>query len=102
MRVLSWPVLLFTVLALMADLSMVSAFRATSPRGKFEDRIARRAGGVIAVAPRNVDRLETTDPLRVGWRTFRARYGGAWEAALGAADGPFFLSSGPTLADIGA
>ena len=48
------------------------------------------------VAPFGVSRA--TGMANFNW----ARYGGAWEAALGATDGPFFLSSGPTLADIGA
>jgi len=48
------------------------------PTGRFDDRIRTREGGAMVVAPRALDQLASSDPLRIGWEAFGARHGGGW------------------------
>jgi len=72
------------VLFLTASLSVttLSASVEKSHEGRFKDAVRSREGGVIAVAPRPVNDLESTDSLYQGWDGFRARHGGAWKIYL--------------------
>jgi subtilisin-like proprotein convertase family protein len=75
---------LVVVLVLTASLSVttLSAAVEKTHEGRFKDAIRFREGGVIAVAPRPVNDLESNDSLYQGWDEFRARHGGAWKIFL--------------------
>jgi subtilisin-like proprotein convertase family protein len=57
-----------------ATVAIASAEQAD--RGRFDRFVRPRVGGVIGVAPRNVDRLSPEDPLRRSWEAFRGD--GGW------------------------
>ena len=71
-------------LALAVTVAVTTALAASGqrPAGRFDDRIRPREGGAMVVAPRALDRLAASDPLRVGWEEFGARHGGAWTVYL--------------------
>ncbi len=78
---------------------LVPAQAATERREptRFDDRIRHREGGAIAVLPRPLDSFDASDPLRVRWEEFRARYGAGWTVYLDDRTGLPSMVSGPGI-----
>ena len=75
-----------SLVALAVTLSFAVSFawglRPTDSNGRFGQHVRPRQGGVIAVAPRALDRLDPADRLRLDWEEFRGRQGGRWQVYL--------------------
>jgi subtilisin-like proprotein convertase family protein len=76
--------------------TMATALAATGHRGpsRLDGRVVHREGGAVAVLPRPLESLESTDALRAGWERFRADHGSAWEIHLDERTGLPSLVSG--------
>jgi hypothetical protein len=62
--------------------SFAWALRPTDSNSRFQAHVQSRQGGVIAIAPRALDRLDHSDKLRSDWEEFRGRHGGRWQVYL--------------------
>lgn len=85
---------LIVLLTLAAFVQLGWAFRDANPESSLAEHARPRHGGVIGVAPRNVDRLEAGDPLGAVWREFRDRQGGVWSVFIDERTGVPTLVSG--------
>jgi len=70
------------VVTLFFAVSFAWALRPADADGRFQRHVQPRQGGVIAVAPRALDRLDPVDKLRLDWEEFHDRQGGRWQVYL--------------------
>jgi len=69
-------------LALLAGSSDAPASGERPATTRFDERVRLREGGVIAIAPVELDQLAPAGALRRQWETFRERHGGGWRVHL--------------------
>jgi len=77
-----WRSLTALAVTLSFAMSLAWALRPTEANGRFGPHVRPRHGGVIAVAPRALDRLDPSDKLRSDWEGFKGRQGGRWKVYL--------------------
>jgi len=74
-------VLVFLACVILASSSALAAGAGRTAE-RFDDFVRTHDGGVIAVAPENVDQFDPADPVRAGWDAFRNNHGGSWAVYL--------------------
>jgi subtilisin-like proprotein convertase family protein len=87
---------IFALALLLAGTTAVASGEKTSA-GSFERLTRLREGGVIAVAPRPLEGLGRSDPLRQAWDAFRERHGGDWTIRIDERSGLPAMASGRSI-----